>query len=144
MPGGPLQERLRDWVRDRLKRRRGSNMALSRHLKKEPSWVTLYTAGVRDADLDVAVQIAQFFGVSLTAIIGEAPLPPGVAPDAELEAKARAFERIQELIERMPLPPTSERSQSAAPETTRERAAEDQTNTAKARNRRIVPRRTHK
>lgn len=136
MPGGPLQERLRDWVRERLKRRRGASMALARHIKKEPSWVTLYSAGVRDADLDTAVGIASYFGVSLVEILGDAPLPLH-APDTQIEAKAQAFEKIQELMDRFPLPPMRERSPRSVHGNTPEREGEDQATdqTAKPRQR---------
>jgi hypothetical protein len=57
-------------------------MALAKHLRRDPSWVTLYTAGMRHPDLDTSVQIATFFRLSLAEILGDA-LPEILAKDGQ-------------------------------------------------------------
>lgn len=74
MPGGKREERLRAWVNRRLKIR-GTGAALARHLKRPSSWMTNYSTGARDADLDTAIEIGRFFQVPLPIIVGEEPLP---------------------------------------------------------------------
>src|SRR5687768_7128640 len=100
MPGGVLEERLRAWVKQRLDEERGTASQLARYLHKHRSWVTMYSASAVDADLDTSVQIAAFFHLSLASILGEAPLES----DERTAAKVRAFDEVQALLQRVPLP----------------------------------------
>lgn len=100
MPGGPLEERLREWVKARVKRERGLASRLAEYLDRHPSWVTMYTASSVDADLDTSVQIAAFFRIPLETLIGQGPL----VSDEETAAQTRALEQIRELLQTIPLP----------------------------------------
>lgn len=69
---GSVAQRLRDYVRQRVRRDgsehvRGTASALARRLGKPTSWVSEYTDDppIRHADIDTAIAICDFFGVSL-------------------------------------------------------------------------------
>lgn len=89
MPGGPKEERLRQWVGKRLARERGLASALARHLGRANSWITVYVNGERDADLDTSIAIAHFFNLTLEEIVGNDPLPKGQMPRPKVGAALR-------------------------------------------------------
>jgi len=99
MPGGQREERLRRWVNQKLKRR-GTAAQLARHLKRPASWVTMYSAGERDADLDTAAEIGRFFNTRLGAITGEEPLP--AEPDEHTKMRPEVQRALKQLLKYLP------------------------------------------
>ena len=97
MPGGAREERLRVWVSRRLEAQRGLKAKLAKHLHRPASWVTFYLSRERDADLDTSIEIARFFRVPLTAILGDEPIPePAESPiDAETARFVREITNLE-------------------------------------------------
>lgn len=92
-------ERLREFVRDRVKPggahyRRGNAAQLARHLKErgfgeDAAWISSYTDGDaaprRNADVDVALEICEFFSVQIKDFTTTAqPASSGAAPSEPL------------------------------------------------------------
>lgn len=102
---GSVAERLRSFVRQRVHKdgiryERGAATSLANHLKKPPSWVSAYVdeQPVRNADLDTALAICDFFHVRLTDFRDEIEPVPTVRPTPPL---TRYQTRMLRLMERM-------------------------------------------
>ncbi len=63
------------WLKEALKRSGKSKASLARHLKRDPSWVTLALNGKRRVTYDDAVAMADFIGDGLP----DCSLPPVVS-----------------------------------------------------------------
>jgi hypothetical protein len=135
MPGGQIEERIRKWVRRRL-RTRGLSVALARNIGRPPAWVSMYVAGDRDADLDTSLNILTFFGVSILEV--------GQLPEDQLEldirlavhmlnadGKATTKDVIDSLLARQPVALPAEKPASGSPPA-RPRQADKSRGTRKA------------
>ena len=86
MAGGRLEERVRDWVRQRTLAR-GERARLAAHLGRQRAWVSKYVNGQVDADFDTTLALADYFSVPIDAMLGARPRPR----DARLLAEHRTL-----------------------------------------------------
>ena len=98
----PVAERLRAFVRARVRRGGahytwGDASRLARHLQIDSGWVTEYTDDppTRHADIDTALAICAFYGVSLEDFMRRTP--PSPPPAATLTPEQAQLARIAEL-----------------------------------------------
>ena len=82
MAGGRLEERVRNWVRQRMPNR-GDRARLAAHLDRQRGWVTRYLNGQVDADLDTTVALASYFAVPVATLLGSAAPPRVTKADVE-------------------------------------------------------------
>lgn len=89
---GVVQQRLREFVQDRVRKgfdryERGAGSQLAKFLGKPTSWVSEYTdpdrplGKRRTADLDTALAICRYFGVSLESFATTATPVPKIRPE---------------------------------------------------------------
>lgn len=97
-----MSERLRAFVRARVHKEgafyeRGAAVKLAIHVQQAPSWVSHYIDNppLRNADVDTALAICDFFGVSLNDFRpGRAPAP-AVMPKKVAPAITRAVKMLE-------------------------------------------------
>jgi transcriptional regulator with XRE-family HTH domain len=70
-PPRPVDDR----IRRRLREARPNQSELARELGRGAAWVNKYMYGTGHATIDDIIGMAAYFGVSLTAFIGDVPLP---------------------------------------------------------------------
>jgi hypothetical protein len=102
MPRGPIAERLRRFVRDRLELdERGTAAALAARLRKPQSWVTEYVAQKpkRHAGLDASIEICRFFQERGFKISIDALSAGAITRDEHADAVVEFRERYPRLSE---------------------------------------------
>jgi len=108
---GPVAERLRQYVRDRVHKegayyQRGAAKALAERLGKTQPWVSTYIDRKRpesNADLDTALAICDYFGVNLAAFQGgdhEFVTVQEVVRDTRSRDFRRAIQQLEQMSER--------------------------------------------
>lgn len=104
---GPVAERLRQYVRDRVHKdgahyERGAAKALAERLSKPPSWVSTYVDSqpAANADLDTALAICDFFHVNVSLFQGGDPHVVPVQPVVK-DTRTKDLRRAIQLLERM-------------------------------------------
>lgn len=88
----PLENRLRDWVSQRVETR-GQQKKFARDIDRPESWVTTYLDKTSHPDLDTSIKIAKAFNLSLEQVTGMRPLPE---PDAATQQMYSLWSRIPE------------------------------------------------
>lgn len=96
-----MSERLRAFVRDRVHKdggayRWGAAAELANHLQKPSSWVSHYidTPPLRNADIDTALAICDFFKVSIYDFRDEGVASPVADPPPRLSATVKRILRL--------------------------------------------------
>lgn len=105
---GPVAAKLRAFVRERVKPgsrryRWGNASRLAKHLEVDPGWVTDYVDDppTNHADIDTALAICDFYGVSLRDFVKSGHVEPAIDPeialalrDGETALQLLAFSRL--------------------------------------------------
>jgi hypothetical protein len=105
---GPVADRLRAFVRERVHKDgsqyvRGAAAALAKRVHKAPSWVSTYVdvAPTTNADIDTALAICDFFGVSIEDFRDGRTTPAAILPPHK---PVRGITRAVKMLELMDEP----------------------------------------